>query len=231
MATTCRRIGDGSVTGATKGWVVEARKNIRVKVLNKQLLGYRPKSMRAVWSWRQRDKVSSAWIPAIPAPDNMLTNAEFSQAAAIHLCLPSPSYRDLVGEHIKNGVVVDQYRDSVQATSVPGDHWRTRHNAFLHMIHRLCLWSGLPVQMEVFNLFSGLVTQPGLSRAEKVHMLQGLVPDLRTTLPGAGVTGRGGLVGDRAGAPGRRALTGQVTSVFHKVKVISSSQSCYKPTW
>ena len=89
--------------------------------------------------------MSSAWILAIPAPDTMLTNAEFAEAAANHLCLPSPACRGMVGEPIKNGVVVDQFGDNVQATSVPGHHWRTRHNAFLHMIHRQCLWAGLPV--------------------------------------------------------------------------------------
>ena len=114
---------------------------------------------------------------------------------------------------------------------MPGDHWRTRHNAFLHMIHRQCLWAVLPVEMEVFNLFSGLVAQPGLSRVEKARTLQGLVPDLRITLPGTGGTGGGGLVGDRFGAPGGRALAGQSTAVLHELKIISSSQSRYKPTW
>ena len=219
------------MTGATRGRVVEARENTREKVLDKLLLGVRPRSTRAAWSWRQRDKVSSAWILAIPAPDTMLSNAEFSEVAANHLCLPSPACRGMVGEPIKNGVVVDQYGDNIQATSIPGDHWRTRHNAFLHMIHRQCLWAGLPVEMEVFNLFSGLVTQPGLSRVEKARTLQGLVPDLRITLPGTGGTGGGGLVGDRVGAPGGRALAGQATAVLHEVKVISSSQSRYKPSW
>ena len=37
--------------------------------------------------------------------------------------------------------------------------------------------------------------------------------------------------GDRVGAPGGRALAGQVTSVLHEVKVISSSRSRYKPSW
>ena len=49
--------------------------------------------------------------------------------------------------------------------------------------------------MEVFNLFSGLVTQPGLSRAEKACTLQGLVPDLRITLPGTGGLGEADLLG------------------------------------
>ena len=124
---------------------------------------------------------------------------------------------------------VDEFGDNIQATSLPGDHWRTRHNAFLQMIHRECLFLGLPVEMEVYNLFSGLVAQPGLSRVERARTLQAMIPDLRITLPGTGGAGGGGLVGDRVGAPGGRALVGQSTSVLHELKIISSSRSRYNP--
>ena len=63
-----------------------------------------------------------------------------------------------------------------------------------------------------------------------MRSLQELVPDLRITLPATGGTGGGGLVGDRVGAPGGRALAGQSTSVLHELKIISSSQSRYKPS-
>ena len=36
--------------------------------------------------------------------------------------------------------------------------------------------------MEVFNLFSGLVRQEGLSRMERAHQRQSLVPDLRIAI-------------------------------------------------
>ena len=103
MATTTIGIGEGSVSGATRGRVVEARENVRAKVLDKLLLEVRPRSTREAWSWRQRDKVSLAWILAILAPDTMLTNAEFSEAAANHLCLPSPACRGMEGEPNKGG--------------------------------------------------------------------------------------------------------------------------------
>ena len=82
---------------------MEARENVRAKVLAKLLQDIRPKNTRAAWSWRQRDKVSSAWVLAIPAPGTQLTNAEFAEAAANHLCLPSPACRGRVGEPIKGG--------------------------------------------------------------------------------------------------------------------------------
>ena len=52
MATTTKVMGEGSVSGATRGQVVEARENARAKVLDKLLLGVRPRSKRAAWSWR-----------------------------------------------------------------------------------------------------------------------------------------------------------------------------------
>jgi len=44
------------------------------------------------------------------------------------------------------------------------------------------MWAGVPAEMEVFNLFSGLVRQEGLSRLERVQQRQSLVPDLRIAI-------------------------------------------------
>ena len=41
--------------------------------------------------------------------------------------------------------------------------------------------------MEVFNLFSGVVRQEGLSRMEKARQRQSLVPDLRIDVPPLGI--------------------------------------------
>ena len=175
LAPPAQGIGEGCVNGSTRGKIVEARENLRAKVLDKVLESL--PHTRAALSWRQRDKVASSWILAIPVLDTSLSSAEFTEAAASYFCLPSPAASNLLGETIRGRVVVDAHGDNVQATVLPGDHWRARHNAFLHLIHRLCLWSGLPVQMEVFNLFSGLVEQPGLSRAEIGRTLQGTRPE------------------------------------------------------
>ena len=111
----------------------------------------------------------------------------------------------MVGEPIRGRKVVDVYDDKVQTTALQGDHWRTRHNAMLHLLHRLCL--------KVFNLFSCAIKQPGLSREEKCRVLQGLlVPDM----PGEG--GGGGEVAERVGG---EAVAGQATPVLHEIKVIS----------
>ena len=132
---------------------------------------------RAAMSWRQRDKVSSAWLLALPGHESTLSNVEFAEAAAANLCLPSPACAGRVGEVIRGRVTVDVYGDNIQATSLPGDHWRKRHNSILHLLHRMCMWAGVPADMEVFNLFSHLVRQEGLSRIESARQRQTMVPD------------------------------------------------------
>jgi hypothetical protein len=212
LGCTFQAIGDGSVTGETRGRLVEARENQRAKVLTKALEEVRPRSTREAWAWKQRDRLSSAWVLALPGPDTALSSAEFSEAAASNLCLPSPACKGRVGETIKGAITIDKYGDKVQATAMKGDHWRSRHDAMLHMLHRTCQWAGLQSTIEVFNLFAGEVRQEGLSRAESNRTLQAMVPDLAITMPavgvargGAGVGGGGGTAegaGERVGAPG-----------------------------
>ena len=223
-----------SVSGETRGRVVRAVEGLRVKVLSKVLKELRPQKTRAAWAWRQRDKVSSAWTQAIPGPDTSLSSAEFAEAAAANLVLPSPACESRVGETIRGRVKVDEYGDNVQATAVKGDHWRTRHNAFLYLVKRQCMWAGQPCELEVRNLFAGEMRQPGLSRAERDRQLQAIVPDARITMPaatGARGDGEGERERARVGAPGGAGLAGQSSAVLHECKVISCSRSRYKPTW
>ena len=119
---------------------------------------------------------------ACPGTDTRLTNKEFAEAAAANLCLPSPACAARVGETINGRVKVDLHGDNLQATPLRGDHWRTRHNFLVQFVHRACMWAGVPAEMEVFNLFSGLVRQEGLSRMEQAQQRQSLVPDLRIAI-------------------------------------------------
>ena len=104
---------------------------------------------------------------------------------------------------------VDMYGDIVQATNTPGDHWRLRHDQIKHVIGRLCIWAGMPCELEVFNLFSGLIPQAGLARMDKQRQRQAMVPDMKISLTRGGIT----------------------SQVLHELKVISSNQTRYKPSW
>jgi hypothetical protein len=76
----------------------------------------------------------------------------------MNLCLSSPACAGRVGEVVRDRVRIDDYGDNIQATSLRGDQWRKRHNYILHLLHKMCMWSGLPSEeMEVFNLFNHLM--------------------------------------------------------------------------
>ena len=66
-------VGCGSVTGETRGKLVEAREKTRAKLLIQALEQFRPQKARPVWFLRQRDKLSTAWLLALPLPHTALT--------------------------------------------------------------------------------------------------------------------------------------------------------------
>ena len=167
----------------------------------------------------------------IAKSETRLANKEFAEAAAANLCLPSPACVGRVGEIIKGRVKIDPHGDNLQATCLQGDHWRIRHNFLVQFIHRACLWAGVPAEMEVFNLFSGLVRQEGLSRIERAQQRQSLVPDLRIAIQPQAVADeevtrdlrmrRGGAMRGGGGA-----VEG---GVLHEVKIISCNKTRYNP--
>ena len=228
-------LGEGSTSGKTRGRVVEAIECSRAKVLAKALELVRPKSTRAAWAWKQRDKVSSAWLLACPGTDTKLSSKEFTEAAASNLCLHSPACASRVGEIVKGRVNIDPYGDNIQATCLRGDHWRTRHNWLVQFIHRACMWAGVPAEMEVFNLFSGLVRQEGLSRMERAQQRQSLVPDLRIAISPQAVADAEVARDLRMRAGGGGAVRGGGGTVeggvLHEVKTISCSKTRYKPNF
>ena len=57
------------------------------------------------------------------------------------------------------------------AAALQGDGWRKRHDGVKMRLFGLMRWAGVEADCEVFNLFSGLIPQQGLSRLEKVKVL------------------------------------------------------------
>ena len=154
-------LGGGSVSGETRGEVMEARERLRFRLLTKVLEVHRPKRDRHAWGWRQKDKLSSAWLLALPGGGEGLSNEEFTTTAALNLCLPPPCVTERLGVELKGRpkVVVETHGDNVQATPLPGDHWRSRHDLIKLTLFNLCRWAGLPCEVEVFNLFSRFIPQ------------------------------------------------------------------------
>ena len=202
-------VGGNSTDGSTRGKITEERDTTRANCINKGLACHsrQDRTNRPVWAWLQRDKLSSAWLQALPGPDSNLTSAEFSEAAAAALCLPSPASMERLGQVVRGRQVVDLYGETVLSTTLTGDHFRKRHDAYKMRLFRLCQWAGLDTEVEVFNLFSGVIPQSGLSRMERGRKIQSIVPDLRITIP----------------------VEGNPTPSLHEIKIISSSKSRYFP--
>ena len=74
--TDVEGVGDGSVTGETRKRIVDAMEKTKSLLLFSSLEGHRPRSARHCVAWKQRDKISSSWILALPGVDNSLTNAQ-----------------------------------------------------------------------------------------------------------------------------------------------------------
>ena len=166
---------------------------------------------RPVWSWPERDKLSSQWLLTLPGHSTTLTSEEFTQCVEALLCIPSTACSSRVGEKVGN-TKVDAHGDTVEAEKVKGDGWRKRHDQIKRRLASLHKWAGISFQCEVFNLFSGLIPQQGLSRLEAGRKRQGLVPDFRVQEPS--VTGEGGNQEEKL--------------VLAELKVISSCPTRYQ---
>ena len=167
--------------------ITERRSKVRGSVLVRALELHPERTARPVISWRERDKLSSAWLLCLPTPDTSLSTAEFVEAFASLLCLPSPACQPRLGEVVpgRGRVRVGRFGDEVCTATMRGDGPRRRHDAMKLVIRGLLVWAGIPVECEVFNLFSDCIPQEGLARIERGRHRQGLVPDFK-------LRGRGG---------------------------------------
>ena len=202
-------MGLNSCDGSTRGKISEERDKTWANLIKKGLENHpkQDRSNRPVWSWLQRDKLSSAWLQALPSPDSSLSSAEFSEAAAAALCIPSPACSERLGQVIRGTQVVDLFGETVQSTITTGDHYRKRHDAYKMRLFQMCQWAGLDAEVEVFNLFSASIPQEGLSRMERGRKIQSIVPDMRISIP----------------------VEGNLIPRLHELKLISSSKTRYLP--
>ena len=89
---------------------------------------------------------------------------------------------------------MDPWGDGLMCAPMAGDGWRVRHDTIKMVLFHLCQWAGLAVKVEAYNLFSGLIRQAGLARLEAGRKQQGLIPDLKLTIPPEGRGGGGQVV-------------------------------------
>ena len=180
--------GDGSEDGSTRLDITHQLENLQFQALSKGLEIY-PflRLARPVRIFSQADKVSQAWISAIPTSMSHIPSLEFSEIMAAFLALPSPACQSLVGTKLlQSGRLVDDFGDNIMCEKLPFDTWRTRHDQAKLAIEELATDAGVVVQPEVFGLFSPLIPSVATSEGGMLSWSrdrQGLVPDFLFTFP------------------------------------------------
>ena len=113
LSVQVESVGGNSCDGSTRGKISEERDKAWANLIVKSLESHpqQDRTNRPIWSWLQRDKLSSAWLQALPGPDSSLSSAEFSEAAAAALCIPSPACLEKGGRPLwRDGAVYHHHR-------------------------------------------------------------------------------------------------------------------------
>ena len=185
--------GGFSLDGSTRFKVTQQKEALRHKLITKSLAAFPDQEARPVTAFPNiaDDKCAGRWLLATPSTDLGMTAPVFEEALSSHLCLPSPAIAkgSWVGKVVpgRRGQVIDKYGDAVMCcNAIPGDSWRKRHDKTKQHVVREAALSGVPVDCEVYGLFSDLlpaaVHQEG-GELQWGRARQGKVPDFRLMLP------------------------------------------------
>ena len=115
-----------------------------------------------------------------------MSNPEFAEVATWYFGLPSPACGPLVGQRIADTRhVLDRHGASLTTAPLPGDGWRTQHDALKWRIFENAKEMGARCRVEVYGLFAACMPQDGRALAADMpsRKRQGLVPDFLFNLP------------------------------------------------
>ena len=184
LSSQVEAVGEGSRDGSTRMAITKQVEGLRLKVMDGYLQGRRERrdKARPVWSWPQRDKLTTAWLLALPTCGaSSLTTPIYREGLAMVLCLPSPASSCREGERVGGGRM-DIWGDQVRRENLAGGDWTSRHDRLKMEIMRMFQWTGVRATCEVWGLFGHLVPQEALAR-EDVRRQKGVMrPDFRVEL-------------------------------------------------
>ena len=187
IAVDLLAVGEGRTDGSTRSLLTEQRERLHREVLSRALEMHHDQRARPVWAIPQFDKLSQAWLLALPSPTTYLSSQVFTEAMASHLCLPSPACRGRVGQPVgPAGAIVDHFGDAVMCATLPFDTWRIRHDTVKLALAERSHDSKVEVECEVYGLFADIVPAAATANGGELEMVrqrQGLVPDFRFRLP------------------------------------------------
>ena len=193
LAAVCEAAGGDRTDGSTRRAIVQQREGLRHDVLTLALQRHGDREARPVTVFQNFDKISGAWLLALPGPDNGLSSPVFSEAMAAHLCLPSPAVTagQWVGRTtVRGGAMIDKFGDAIMCCKhLPGDTWRARHNTGKLAIVSECIDAKVVHDCEVYGMFADLIPAHASAQGEDLEWgraRQGLIPDFRLRLPSPG---------------------------------------------
>ena len=193
LAAPVAEAGGMNLDGSTRAKVVQQREMLRYKLMAKAIPAYPDRNARPCFAFQNiaDDKCAGRWLLASPGPDLGMTSPVFQEALSAHLLLPSPAICNggWLGREIPGGggVVIDMFGDEVKnSPRIPGDTWRKRHDTLKQHITAEAALAGIPVDCEVYGVFSDLLPPALVQEGGELHMArarQGKVPDFRFLLP------------------------------------------------
>ena len=128
------------------------------------------------------NRLSSQFVGIPKMWRTVMDNTTFKECWSIYMGTASPICQDWIGkgftDSFKRNLVVDPMGDNVARAMMPGDGWRTRHDAFKWLLHQQTTWCMYQTRVEPNNLFLAWIKQEDLfRRQEKARKRQGMVPD------------------------------------------------------
>ena len=175
-------MGEGSTDGSTRMLVTEQLETLTLATLRKHLGEIADQKARPVCSMKQKDKLTTAWLLALPGAQSSLTTPIFQEGIAMVLCVPSPACMIRVGEKIGNGRV-DLWGDTVKCQHLPGGSWTIRHDRTKAELMRMLGWSGIVASCEVGGIFQHLIPPAARDRPEIKNHSHVMILDFRIQLP------------------------------------------------
>ena len=131
-------------------------------------------------AWLNVDRFSTTWVTAWPTEDLQLSSPEFQGVVTFYFGLPRPACSGRVGERIGNTRnVVDAHGVRLTTSILPGDGWRTQHDALKWRIIQDAKEMHVRMRPEVYGLFAASIPQAGRGGIDAMpaRKRQGLVPD------------------------------------------------------
>ena len=155
------------------------REKARFQALDVELRGLAATDMRKA-AWLNVDRFSTVWVSAWPTEDLQFSSPEFREMSTFYFGLPSPACAAHVGEPIANRrTTLDAYGTRLTTLTLPGDGWRTQHDAIKWRLVQDAREMSFRLREEVYGLFAACIPQAGRAQADGMHLRkrQGLVPD------------------------------------------------------